>query len=209
MTERSSRELPPNAVHPQTRAEWRRWLRTHHRRNEGVWLVSWKVATGKPRMSYDEAVEEALCWGWVDSKPGRLDAERSMLWYAPRKAGSGWSAPNKARVERAIATGAMTRAGLRKVEQAREDGSWQLLDGVEALEVPPDLAAALAAHPLATANFAAFPRSVKRGILEWILQAKRPATRAARVEETARLANANERANQWPRQRDVTAKTPR
>lgn len=191
--------LPLNAVHPLSRAEWRTWLRSHHRRQDGVWCVSWKVATGQPRLAYDIAVEEALCWGWVDSKPSKLDAERSMLWYAPRKAGSGWSAPNKTRVARAIASGAMTRAGLRKVEQAKADGSWQLLDQVEALVVPPDLAAALDAYRDAAANFDAFPRSTKRGILEWILQAKRPATREKRIAETARLANDNVRANQWPR----------
>jgi uncharacterized protein YdeI (YjbR/CyaY-like superfamily) len=190
-------EPPDNSVHPATRDEWRAWLEAHHARGEGVWLVSYKKAAGRPRVEYGEAVEEALCFGWVDSKPGKLDDERSMLWFAPRKSGSGWSRPNKERVERLIAEGRMAPAGLAKVEAARRDGSWTALDAAEALEVPPDLDAALAAHADARRHWDAFPRSAKRGILEWIASAKRPATRASRVEETARLAAGNVRANQW------------
>lgn len=191
------RELPPNAVHPLTRADWRAWLAANHTRPDGVWLVTFKKATGRPRVEYGDAVEEALCFGWVDSKPGKLDADRSLLWFAPRKPGSGWSKPNKDRVERLTAAGLMTPAGLAKVDAAKRDGTWAMLDAVEALEIPPDLAAALAAAPPAADHFAAFPRSAKRGILEWIVQAKRPETRAKRVAETARLAATNERANQW------------
>ncbi len=188
---------PPDSVHPLTWAEWRAWLAANHARPNGVWLVTFKKATGKPRIDYEEAVEEALCFGWVDSKPGKLDAERSRLWFAPRKSGSGWSRPNKDRVARMTAAGRMAPAGIAKVEAAKRDGTWDLLNDVEALDVPPDLAAALAANPPAAEHFAAFPRSVRRGILEWILQAKRPETRAKRVAETARLAATNERANQW------------
>ncbi len=190
-------EPPENSVHPLTRAEWRAWLEQHHGRAEGVWLVSYKQATGKPRVTYDEAVEEALCFGWVDSKGNKLDAERSLLWFAPRKGRSGWSRPNKERVERLIAAGLMTPAGLAKIEAAQADGSWSLLDAVENLEIPPDLAEALAAYPAASENFNAFPPSARRGILEWIVQAKTPGTRAKRVAETARLAQENQRANQW------------
>lgn len=190
---------PENATHPSTRAEWRAWLEQNHTRSEGVWLISYKKATGKPRVEYDEAVEEALCFGWIDSKPNKLDDERSMLWFAPRKPGTGWSQPNKVRVERLIAAGLMTEAGRAKIAAAQQDGSWNALDAVEALEVPPDLAAALADYETATAYFDAFPRSVKRGILEWIATAKTPATRAKRIAETARLAAENQRANQWRR----------
>ena len=190
-------EPPPNSVHPKSRAAWRAWLEANHSRGEGVWLVTFKKAAGKPRVEYDEAVEEALCFGWVDSKPAKLDAERSMLWFAPRKAGTGWSKPNKERVARMVAAGRMAPAGLAKVEAAKADGSWEKLDAVERLEVPADLARAFRARPDSRANFDAFPRSVKRGILEWILQAKKPETRAKRVEETARLAAENRRANQW------------
>jgi uncharacterized protein YdeI (YjbR/CyaY-like superfamily) len=188
---------PPNSVHPLSRAEWRQWLAANHTRTEGIWLISYKKATGKPAVTYDESVEEALCFGWIDSKGNKLDDERSMLWFAPRKPRTGWSKPNKERVERLIQAGLMTPAGLAKIENAKADGSWSALDGVEALEIPPDLAAALAANPAAEQNFTAFPRSAKRGILEWIQNAKRPETRANRIAETVRLAAENIRANQW------------
>ena len=190
-------EIKGELVHPLTREEWRAWLEAHHARPEGAWLVTFKRATGQPRVEYEEAVEEALCFGWVDSKANALDEARSILWFAPRKKGSGWSKPNKERIERLLAAGKMTPAGLAKVEAAKADGSWTLLDDVEQLIIPPDLLAALAAAPPAAENFDAFPRSVKRGILEWITQAKRAETRAARVAETARLAAEGKRANQW------------
>ena len=188
---------PTNSIHPETRAAWRHWLEEHHARSEGVWVISYKKATGKPRMEYEDAVEEALCFGWIDSKPNKLDEERSMLWFAPRKPGTGWSRPNKDRVERLVAAGLMAPAGLAKVEAAKKDGSWVSLDPVEALAVPPDLQAELAASETAQQYFDAFPRSVKRGRLEWIASAWKPETRSKRVAETARLAADNIRANQW------------
>jgi uncharacterized protein YdeI (YjbR/CyaY-like superfamily) len=188
---------PENSVHPLTRAEWRAWLEQNHTRKEGIWLVTYKKTTGKPRVEYDESVEEALCFGWIDSKGNKLDEERSLLWFAPRKKGSNWAAPNKVRVKRLIAAGLMTPAGLAKIDAAKADGSWSALDAVEALEVPQDLAAALGSYSVAGQNFEAFPRSAKRAILEWIANAKRPETRAKRIEETARLAQDNIRANQW------------
>ena len=181
----------------QTRAEWRAWLEANHARSGGVWLVFNKKTSGKPYLSYDEQVEEALCFGWVDSKGGKLDEERSMLYFAPRKPGSGWSKPNKERIRRLLEAGLMAPAGLAKLEAAQRDGSWEKLDAVEALEVPPDLEQAFTRFGGSKANFEAFPRSVRRGILEWIAQAKKPETRAKRVEETARLAEQNVRANQW------------
>jgi len=190
-------KTPANSVHPGTRAEWRAWLEQNHTRTQGVWLISFKKATGKPRVEYDEAVEEALCFGWVDSKPNKLDDERSMLWFAPRKPQTGWSKPNKERVARLMQAGLMAPAGLTKVAAAQQDGSWNALDAIESLELPPDLAQALAANTAAQQYWEAFPRSVKRGILEWIANAKRPATRAKRIEETAKLAAENKRANQW------------
>lgn len=190
-------EAPDPSVHPLSRAAWREWLMDNHRRTTGVWLVSFKKGTGKPRFDYDAAVEEALCFGWIDSKPGKLDAERTLLWFSPRKPGTGWSRPNKRRVEAMAAAGLMTEAGLHKVEQAKRDGSWSKLDAVEELQIPQDLADALGELPSASENFAAFPRSAKRGILEWIANAKTAQTRARRVAETALLAGRNERANQW------------
>lgn len=186
-----------NSVHPLSRTVWREWLEQNHAQAQGVWLITYKKASGKPVLSYDDAVEEALCFGWVDSKPAKLDHERSMLYFAPRKPKSGWSKPNKERVERLMLAGLMHPSGMSKVTAAQQDGSWSMLDAVEALQIPPDLAQALAQLPPATENFAAFPRSAKRGILEWIAQAKAPATRLKRIQETAQLAARNLRANQW------------
>lgn len=188
---------PPNSIHPLTLAEWRAWLEQNHTRSEGVWLVTYKKATGKSRFDYDDAVKEALCFGWIDSRPNKLDEDRSMLWFAPRKAGAGWSALNKQRVEELVAAKRMTPAGMAKIEAAKQDGSWTALDAVEALEIPLDLQDALNANPQARQYFDAFPRSVKRAILEWIASAKKAETRAARVQETAQLAAENKRANQW------------
>lgn len=142
-------------------------------------------------------MEEALCFGWIDSKPNKLDEERSLLWFAPRKPGTGWSKLNKERVEKLMEQGLMMPAGLAKVAAAKQDGSWNALDAIEALEIPPDLEQAFTSYPQSRQNFDAFPRSAKRGILEWIAAAKKPETRTQRVEETARLAAENLRANQW------------
>lgn len=184
-------------MQPETRAAWRAWLAAHHTQPEGVWLVLWKKASGRPLLPYEDIVEEALAFGWVDSKTNALDEQRSMLWLAPRKPGSLWSAPNKRRIERMQAAGLMAPAGTAKVLAAQQDGSWVGLDAVEALHTPPDLVAAFERYPGSADHFAAFPRSAKRGVLEWIVQARKPETRARRVDETARLAQQNIRANQW------------
>jgi uncharacterized protein YdeI (YjbR/CyaY-like superfamily) len=189
--------LPDNAVEITTRAQWRQWLTRHHARGDGIWLVTWKKASGAKHVPYDTVVEEALCFGWIDSKPRLLDADRSMLWLAPRKARSGWSAANKLRIARAIAAGRMMASGQAKIDAAIRDGSWTALDAASAMEISPDLATAFRKHKGSAANFAAFPPSTRRAILEWIGNAKRDETRATRVETTASLAARNERANQW------------
>lgn len=188
-----SAELPPDAVHLETVAEWRAWLEEHHE-GPGVWLVSWKSSTGRPAVPYVAAVEEALAFGWIDATNRTLDAERSMQWFTKRKPGSGWARTNKERILRLEADGRMTDAGRAVIEAAKADGSWTLLDDVENLVVPADLAAALAAHPGAAEQWDGFPPSPRRVLLAWIVQAKRPATRAQRIEETASRAARGERA---------------
>ena len=183
--------------HPPDRSAWRAWLVAHHATSPGVWLVGWKAATGKPRIPYEETVEEALCVGWIDSLQRTVDEERSRLLFTPRKRRSAWARTNKERIARLSAAGLMLPAGIAVVEAAKADGAWSALDGVENLVEPEDLRAALAAVPDARGHWDAFPRSTKRAILEWIATAKRPETRARRVEETARLAGENIRANQW------------
>jgi uncharacterized protein YdeI (YjbR/CyaY-like superfamily) len=183
--------------HAETRDQWRAWLTEHAAEGRGVWLVMWKKASGRPVLTYEDAVTEALAFGWVDSKGGTLDADRTMLWFTARGRGSGWARPNKRRIESLEAAGLMTDAGRRVVEAANADGSWTLLDDVEDLVVPPDLAAALAAVPGAGEQWEAFPRSAKRALLEWIVQAKTEPTRARRVTQTAGAAGRGERANTW------------
>ncbi|MCB5274062.1 hypothetical protein BJG92_01589 [Arthrobacter sp. SO5] len=184
-------------VHVVTRAQWRQWLQENHGSTQAVWLVSWKKHTGKPALAYEDAVSEALAVGWVDSKPRRLDDERTMLYFTPRKPTSAWSRPNKLRIEALRQQGLMTTAGEHAVAQAVQNGTWTVLDDVEDLVVPDDLQRAFDRHPAARANWDRFPSSARRGILEWIVQAKRPATRANRIEETARLAAVDQRAAQW------------
>ncbi len=183
------------SVEPASRAEWREWLADHADDGHGVWLVLHKG--DEPPLAYEDAVEEAVSFGWVDSKPNRLDDRRYKLWLAPRKPGSRWSSLNKQRVQRALDSGLMTARGLAVVEAAKSDGSWDALNEVLSLQVPPDLQAALEANPTALSYFSAFPPSSKRIILEWISQTKNPDTRAARIRETVELAEQNIRAHHW------------
>ncbi|MEZ0483164.1 YdeI/OmpD-associated family protein [Fibrella aquatica] len=187
--------IPIVAIH--SRAEWRNWLMANHARSKGVWLMSYKAATGKPTITYAEGVMEALCFGWIDSKPNKFDEERSLLYYSPRKPRSNWSGLNKVRVADLIEQGLMTSAGQRMIDLAKETGTWTALDEVESVVIPADLQEALLATPPAEENFSAFPKSTKQGILQWILNAKRPETRAKRILETATLAAQNIRANQF------------
>lgn len=184
-------------VQPLDRAAWRAWLIANHATSSGAYLVTWRRHTGKPSIAYEDAVEEALCVGWVDATARKLDDDRSMLWFTARRPRSGWSRPNKVRVERLLAQGLMLPAGQAAIDEARRRGTWSLLDDVEDLVVPDDLAEALAANPPARANWDAFSRSARRALLEWIVQARRPDTRAKRVHATATEAAHDRKANEW------------
>ncbi len=200
----TTEEVAPDGrpmIHPPDRAAWRAWLAANHTRPTGIWVVMDRRGTNPTQVDYEAAVEEALCFGWIDSKVVKLDVKRTLQWFSPRRPRGTWARTNKARVERLTAAGLMTPAGLAVIEQAKRDGTWTLLDDVENLVVPDDLAAAFAAAPPAQANWDSFSRSAKMAILYWVIQAKRPETRAARVAETARRAAVNEKANE-PRSRD-------
>jgi len=181
-------------VHADDRATWRAWLEANHATAGGAWLVTWRPRSGRVGLDYEAAVEEALCFGWVDSTAGGVDDERGKLYFAPRKARSAWAATNKARVERLIAEGRMAPAGLAAIQRAKDNGDWEVLDAVERLEVPGDLTAALAGHGDAAANFARFPPSARKQMLAWAVTARRPETRATRIEAIAIAAARNERA---------------
>jgi len=182
-----------------TRAEWRRWLATHHASSPGVWAVTYKKDAAEPSVAYEAIVEEALCFGWIDSTRKTIDAARSRQLVTPRKPKSRWSAINKERVERLAAAGMMEPAGLAAIEVSKANGNWEALDAIERLEEPEDLRVALDRNRQARAAWDTFPRSTKRAILEWISTAKKDETRARRVARTVSEAAVGRRANQ-PRQ---------
>ena len=172
-------------VNAKTAAEWRRWLRDNHDRAPGVWLVAYKAATGKARLGYDESISEALCYGWIDSVNKPLDDEHTILLFTPRRAGSGWSRTNKVRISRLLREGRIEAAGLSKIAAAKRDGSWTLLDSVEALEVPDDLRKAL--RTAGMRKFEALTPGRRKEHLRALVTAKKAETRAKRVAEIVRV----------------------
>lgn len=187
----------PTSIEAPTRADWRQWLAENHATEKSVWLKLYKKNSSTPSVTYDEAVDEALCFGWIDSSVKKGDAEYRLQFFAKRNPKSNWSRVNKAKVEKLIAAGRMTDAGQAMIDLAKRNGNWTALDEVENLITPPDLQAELDANPTAKGYFDAFPRSAKRGILEWLLNAKTDATRQKRISEIVQLAERNERANQY------------
>jgi uncharacterized protein YdeI (YjbR/CyaY-like superfamily) len=168
-------------IYAADRAVWRSWLEAHGETSAAVWLVYYKKSAGQPSITWSEAVEEALCFGWIDSKAKPIDDMRYMQYFSPRKPKSPWSKINKASVERLVAGGLMREPGLRAIERAQANGSWSALDAVEALVIPDDLAAAFAAAPGTRDQFDGLSRTNRRIILQRIATAKRPDTRARRV----------------------------
>lgn len=175
-------------VEPRSRAEWRRWLADHHASASGVWLVSFTKA--RERLTYDQQVEEALCFGWVDSTTRPVDGDRRAIYFAPRRRGSTWARSNKERVQRLIADHRMAPAGMAAVDRAKADGSWTVLDAVESLTVPDDLAAAMAEHPDLGRRYQELSDSGRKQLLGWVAVARRPQTRARRIAELVRRGEA-------------------
>jgi len=181
-------------VEMKTRRAWRAWLEANHATSGPIMLVTWKKGTPH-YLSYADIVEEALCFGWIDSTARGLDQQRSMLMLAPRKPKSGWSALNKRRIEALERNGLMTPAGRAKIDAAKRDGSWTALDAVESLEMPADLAKALGKKGLAT--YDSWPPFLRKQALYWIEGAKRPETRTRRVGEVAEAAKQGRRPDRW------------
>jgi uncharacterized protein YdeI (YjbR/CyaY-like superfamily) len=182
-------------IHPDSIAEWRRWLTKHHADTDGVWLAGWKRASGETPLDYGRIVEEALCFGWIDGLVNTLDSGRQAQLLTPRRRGSAWSRSNKERVERLVADGRMTGAGMRVIEAAKADGSWSMQDAAEALIEPAELKAALDANAEARRQWDAFPKSPRRALIWWVMSAKRPETRARRVTTIVTEAAQGRRAN--------------
>lgn len=165
------------------RDEWRKWLDTHHATKSEVWLIYYKKRSGKESIQYEEAVEEALCYGWIDSKVMRLDDERYKQKYTPRKTASNWSKSNKERAKRLIRGKRMTPAGFAAIEQAKRNGSWDRLDDIEVSHqvVPKDLAKAFAQNATAKRKFERIAASYRKQYLWWLKSAKKPETRRKRL----------------------------
>lgn len=175
------------------RDAWRRWLERNHEGSAGVWLIFYKKASGKRSVPYDEAVEEALCFGWIDGKVQQVDEDAYRQRFSRRRPKSTWAASNKERVARLIREGRMSPAGLAAIQRAKLDGSWTSLDAVDAMTMPDDLGRALAHNKRAARNFESFSPSARKAFLYWIGTAKRPETRAKRIAETVRRAAANQK----------------
>ncbi|MFA4867724.1 MAG: YdeI/OmpD-associated family protein [Pedobacter sp.] len=173
---------------PTSREEWRQWLKENHCSSQSVWLVQYKQKSARPSITWSDAVDEALCFGWIDSTRKTIDEESFVQFFSKRKATSNWSKINKAKVERLIAEGLMAEAGFKSVEVAKKNGSWSILDEVEELIMPKDLGEALQSLPGSAEYFSSLSKSVKKMILQWLVLAKRPETRQKRITEIAELA---------------------
>lgn len=180
--------------HAESRAQWRAWLTANHATERGVWLGSWRSVTGRPTCPYPEAVEEALCFGWIDSTTVRLDDERGLQLMTPRRARSSWTRLNRRRVADMEAAGLMTDAGRRAVAVAKANGWWTIADPVEDLIEPDDLAASLDADPAARLAWDSFPPSARKAMLWWVVTAMRPDTRGRRIDAIVAAAARGERA---------------
>ncbi|MBC6994769.1 YdeI/OmpD-associated family protein [Neolewinella lacunae] len=190
-------EKESELFYAESRAAWRAWLQAHHATASSVWLLYYRKTSAVPSLSWSEAVDEALCFGWIDSKTQKLDEERFRQFFCPRKPRSVWSKINKDKIVRLGQEGLMTPAGYAVIERARQDGSWTILDEVEALIIPPDLEAEFGKWPRAQGYFRGLSRTDQRNILQWLVLAKRPETRKKRITEIAELAHQQQKPKQF------------
>jgi len=184
-------------IHPKTPLAWRNWLAKNHDSSPGIWLIYYKKKSGKARVSYEDAVIEALCYGWIDSVGRKLDSERTFLKFTPRKPKSVWCEINKKRITQLIKEKKMTNAGLIKIEQAKKDGSWDILNNSDQHAtnntIPADLEKALKKNKKAFENFNGFPSGYRKRFFYWLDSAKREETRQARIKQTVLMATANKK----------------
>ena len=174
---------------PNSRTDWRKWLEKNHQSNQSVWLVYYRVSTQIPSLSWSEAVDEALCFGWIDSTKKTIDKERYKQYFSKRKPKSNWSKVNKDKVKILIEQGLMKEAGSKSIEIAKENGSWIFLDEVEALVIPEDLKEELRNHKNSMEYFDSLSKSAKKILLYWVISAKRKETRQKRILEIAENAS--------------------
>ncbi|MDX6189197.1 YdeI/OmpD-associated family protein [Flavobacterium sp. Fl-318] len=183
--------------YPTSSQDWRAWLIENHNVKQSIWLVCYKKQANVPTITWSDAVDEALCFGWIDSTRKSVDSDKFIQFFTRRKPSSNWSKINKAKIERLVAEGLMTEAGLESVERAKQNGSWTILDQVEELHVPEDLLAAFEVNAGAKEYFTSLSKSVKKMLLYWVVSAKRPETRQNRINEIAVLAAQNLKPKQF------------
>ena len=175
------KENETGTFYPSDRQQWRQWLQENHDKQQSVWLVYYRVKSGIPTISWGEAVDEALCFGWIDSTKKTIDDEQFIQFFSRRKATSTWSKVNKEKVQRLIAEGSMTAMGLQSIETAKQNGSWTILDTVEELIIPDDLELAFDARPGSKDFFLSLSKSARKIMLAWLVLAKREETRQKRI----------------------------
>ena len=187
----------PDLFEPKDQSDWRKWLMLNHKKEDAVWLVFYKKASMAHNLSWSDAVDEALCFGWIDSTKKTMDDVRYKQYFSRRKPKSNWSKINKQKVDKLIKSKRMTKAGLESIEIAKENGSWTLLDDVEALIVPIDLEDALASYKTARDYFDGLSASAKKALLYWVISAKRQETREKRIAEIAENAAKQQKPKQF------------
>ena len=185
------------AIYAKNRKEWRKWLEQHHATEKSIWLITYNKGSGVPTLTNEEAVEEALCFGWIDSTANKRDSESKYQYFSQRKPKSVWSKINRERVVKLMREGLMKPAGQAMVDLAKKTGTWYALESIDNIVIPPDLQKAFSKNKIAKQHFEAFPPSSKKIILFWITNAKKPETRQQRIEQTVTLAAKNIRANHY------------
>lgn len=182
---------------PVSQSHWREWLMKNHESQQSVWLIMYKKASKHPTIDWNEAVDVALCFGWIDSKRRPLDEEKFLQFFSKRKPNGTWSKVNKQKVQLLINQKLMQKAGLESIAIAKKNGSWNILDEVEELIIPADLEKEFKSKPGAKDFFLSLSKSVRRSILLWLVLAKKTETRSARIKEIARLAALNQKLKQF------------
>lgn len=183
--------------YPSSKQEWRKWLSDNHVKKQSVWLMYYRKGANVPTISWSEAVDEALCFGWIDSKKKTIDDQRYIQFFSRRKAVSTWSKVNKDKIVQLVENGSMTDAGLEIIRIAKENGSWTILDEVEALIVPKELEMEFQNHPGSSEFFESLSKSAKKILLSWVVLAKRPETKQKRIAEIAENASQNLKPKQF------------
>lgn len=183
--------------YPTNQKEWRLWLAKNHLQKDAVWVVFYKQKAGKPTINWSNAVDEALCFGWIDSIKKTLDEERSIQFFSKRKPQSTWSKINKDKVQKLIDTKQITKAGLQTIETAKQNGSWTILDEVEKLIIPKDLESELKTKVNSMDFFLSLSRSTRKAMLQWLVLAKREETRQKRIIEIVKNAEQGKKPKQF------------